>query len=55
MEGLVTKSKKIFKKSGTKGNDFSPEGNGAGGDFSSGEDDDLIVIGKNQNYGTMGT
>ena len=55
MEGLVTKSKKIFKKSGTKGNDLSPEGNGAGGDFSSGEDDDLIVIGKNQNYGTMGT
>ena len=47
MQGLVKQSKKIFKKTEADGNELSPNGNGDGGDFSSGEDDDLIVIGKN--------
>ena len=47
MQGLVKQSKKIFKKTEADGNELSPDGKGGGGDFSSGEDDDLIVIGKN--------
>ena len=48
-QGLVTKSKKMFKKtSGENG----VNGQNDGG-FSSGEDDDLIVIGKHKGYGSI--
>ena len=49
-QGLVTKSKKIFKKSDE--NQGEADGSNDNG-FSSGEDDDLIVIGKHKGYGSM--
>ena len=56
MNGLLKKSNKMFKKQGTDGEDcLSPDGNKADSGFSSGSDDDLIPIGQNQDYGTMGT
>ena len=48
-QGLVTKSKKIFKKNDGEGDDVDNDNGG----FSSGEDDDLIVIGKHKGYGSM--
>lgn len=49
-QGLVTKSKKMFKKN--SGEDGMNGQNDNGG-FSSGEDDDLIVIGKHKGYGSI--
>ena len=50
-QGLVTKSKKMFKK--TAGDQNEENGENDNGGFSSGEDDDLIVIGKHKGYGSM--
>ena len=47
-QGLVTKSKKMFKNK----SEVDENGNN-NGEFSSGEDDDLIVIGKHKGYGSM--
>ena len=48
-QGLVTKSKKIFKKNEDEAGEDNHDNDG----FSSGEDDDLIVIGKHKGYGSM--
>ena len=49
-QGLVTKSKKMFKKTSDQQEENGENDNGG---FSSGEDDDLIVIGKHKGYGSM--
>ena len=49
LHGLVSKAKKIVKKADDEGGEGNPDNDG----FSSGEDDDLIVIGKHKGYGSM--